>query len=302
MAEVVFGWAIRTRTVKGSFWSDEDIAELTPMTRFVFIGLFAVADREGRFPDRARKVKRLLFPGDNIDVEEAMGALEMAGFLVRYVVNGLKLVQIRNFKKHQNVHPSEAKSTLPGPPTQVGSKLGPTEIQLEKGPIQRESRSEPSEPSEPSTKVHTQGTAVRETAPPVPTPPARVSEPPAPKPGTNAEIESRWNAAMQGFGLKLHAGQAGYHVAQKLYNESESDDEARAVAKHFAGTLSAGITKNPHKFVADYAIRKANWLASKEPVEATCGVRRCNDHPGGPYDRKGNCERCASAAQDEARA
>ncbi len=106
--------AVRTRMVRHAFWSDEDLAELPILTRFVFLGLFAVADREGRFEDRPRRIKRLLFPNDEIDVNSAIEQLAQAGLVWRYIIDRQPLAQIKNFRMHQRPHPQEAKSTLPG--------------------------------------------------------------------------------------------------------------------------------------------------------------------------------------------
>jgi len=136
----------------------------------------------------------------------------------------------------------------------------------------------------------------RDTHTTVVVPAARVSASPDPRPQpTNDQIASRWDAAMRGLGLDIACGQIGYHHAEMLFRRSASDAEAEAVGRHFVASLSAGINASPARFVADYAIRVAHWKNSLKPAATTGGITRCGAHPGGPYDRKGNCERCASA-------
>jgi hypothetical protein len=141
--------ALRTRTVRAGFWSDEDLSELPLFTRFVFIGLMVVADREGRFENRPRRIKRLLFPCDEIDIEAAITALAGAGFIELYVVNGQRLAEIRNFGKHQRPHPAEAKSVLPPIPLDPMESNG-TSVDPSQSPPEPSGSSAPSETSETS--------------------------------------------------------------------------------------------------------------------------------------------------------
>jgi hypothetical protein len=106
----------RARNIKPGFFKNEYLAELPAFTRLLFIGLWCVADREGRFEDRPRKIKMELFPADDIDVDAALGELEKSGFLTRYVVDGIRYAQIINFTKHQMPHHKEAASEIPAPP------------------------------------------------------------------------------------------------------------------------------------------------------------------------------------------
>jgi hypothetical protein len=105
----------RARNIKPGFFTNELLAELPPLTRLLYIGLWTEADREGRLEDRPRRLKMRLFPGDDFDVEEAMQALAAAGFIVRYVVEGVQYVQIVAWAKHQRPHYKEAPSTIPEP-------------------------------------------------------------------------------------------------------------------------------------------------------------------------------------------
>lgn len=105
----------RSRNIKPGFFVNEDLVELEYGARLLFIGLWTIADREGRLEDRPKKIKMSLFPADNADIDQWLQLLNNAGFIHRYDAEGIKYIQILNFKKHQNPHVKEAKSTIPAP-------------------------------------------------------------------------------------------------------------------------------------------------------------------------------------------
>ena len=105
-----------TRYIKHKFFLNEKLADLPATTRLLFIGLWTIADREGRLDDRPRKIKAELFPYENIDIIEGLGALAQDNFIVRYQIDELPYIEIVNFKKHQNPHVRERASTIPPPP------------------------------------------------------------------------------------------------------------------------------------------------------------------------------------------
>lgn len=81
--------------------------------RLLFIGLWCIADREGRLKDRPKRIKVEVFPYDDIDVEPLLAQLQENGFIIRYTVEEHQYIQVVNFHKHQNPHVKEAESTLP---------------------------------------------------------------------------------------------------------------------------------------------------------------------------------------------
>ena len=109
----------RTRDVKPGFFINEDLAEVDPLGRLLFIGMWTIADREGRLEDRPRRIKAELLPYDNCDGEQLITDLHAKGFLIRYSVDGINYIQIVNFSKHQNLHPKENESLIPAPPDDV---------------------------------------------------------------------------------------------------------------------------------------------------------------------------------------
>lgn len=103
----------RSRNIKPGFFRNADLLELSFEARLLFIGLWTIADREGRLEDRPKQIKLEIFPADNVDIEACLSSLASIGALVRYEADGKRCIQITNFLKHQNPHKAEQPSTLP---------------------------------------------------------------------------------------------------------------------------------------------------------------------------------------------
>lgn len=103
----------RARNIKPGLFSNELLAELPAFDRLLFIGMWCLADREGRLEDRPKRIKMELFPCDEYDVDAGLSRLADADFVSRYQVEGLSVIEIDNFQKHQNPHGSEKDSVLP---------------------------------------------------------------------------------------------------------------------------------------------------------------------------------------------
>lgn len=106
----------RIRTVKPELFKHEELCALSPLHRLVFIGLFCLADREGRLKDRPRSIKLEVAPWDDCDINAILNDLADSPdrFIERYTTrDGERLIQIRAFGKHQAINAREASSTLP---------------------------------------------------------------------------------------------------------------------------------------------------------------------------------------------
>jgi hypothetical protein len=103
----------RARNIKPGFFRNEDLAECSFGDRVLFIGLWTLADREGRLEDRPKRIKIEIFPCDTFDVERGLKELVRLRFIRRYVVNGERYIDIPNFKKHQSPHHTEKPSVIP---------------------------------------------------------------------------------------------------------------------------------------------------------------------------------------------
>jgi hypothetical protein len=105
----------RARNIKPAFFKNELLAELHAFDRLLFIGLWCLADREGRIEDRHKRIKMELFPCDSYDVEHGLTELARCNFLRRYEANGIAVIELTSFMKHQTPHGSEKDSVLPSP-------------------------------------------------------------------------------------------------------------------------------------------------------------------------------------------
>lgn len=117
---------MRIRSVKPDFFMDEDIAQLHPLTRLFFIGLWCAADSEGRLEERPLRLKASILPYDNFDCEQAIIDLATAGFIIRYSAAEKRIIQVRSFTDHQRITGKEAdaKSKFPPPPKDREESLG----------------------------------------------------------------------------------------------------------------------------------------------------------------------------------
>ena len=105
----------RARNIKPGFFTNDSLAEATPLARILFAGLWCFADREGRMHDRPKKIKAEILPYDDCNVDELLESLARLGFVLRYEVAGVRYIQVVNFDKHQNPHVKEQASEIPAP-------------------------------------------------------------------------------------------------------------------------------------------------------------------------------------------
>lgn len=102
----------RIRTIKPEFFTSEDIVELEPMARLLYIALWCEADKEGRFAWKPKTFKMRYFPADNCNIDTLADALVTRGLVCLY---GESLAFIPSFKDHQHINPRERDSVLPPP-------------------------------------------------------------------------------------------------------------------------------------------------------------------------------------------
>lgn len=104
----------RARNIKPSIMDNEDLSDLEPLTRLLFVFLWMLADREGRLEDRPKRIAAQALPYDrSANVDEMLKDLTEGGFIHRYEVGDHKVIQIVSFAKHQTPHGTEKDSVLP---------------------------------------------------------------------------------------------------------------------------------------------------------------------------------------------
>ena len=113
----------RCRNIKPGFFKNEDLAQCSHLARILFAALWCEADRDGRLEDRPLRLKAEWLPYDNADCDALLSELAFHGFIIRYVVNGLKLIDIPTFVQHQNPHRDEKSRNYPPPPKQAAQCL-----------------------------------------------------------------------------------------------------------------------------------------------------------------------------------
>ncbi|MCR4433808.1 MAG: hypothetical protein NUV70_07155 [Caldiserica bacterium] len=110
---------MRARDIKPGFFLNEYLAACSPHARLLFIGLWMLADREGRLEDRPKQIEASIFPYEKVNIEKLLKELENVPgdhpFIKRYEVNRKRYIQVVNFKKHQNPHRNEKESSIPAP-------------------------------------------------------------------------------------------------------------------------------------------------------------------------------------------
>jgi hypothetical protein len=107
---------MRARNIKPGLFKNEVLGASDPLLTLLFEGLWCLADREGRLEDRPLRIKAEVFPyRESLDINRYLTELERIGFVQRYNAGELALIQVLNFKKHQNPHHTEKKSELPAP-------------------------------------------------------------------------------------------------------------------------------------------------------------------------------------------
>ena len=108
----------RIRTIKPMFWEDELVGSLSPVTRLTFIGLFSLADDEGRLPGSAIGIRSRVFAYDEevttSDVHDALYHLHECRRIRLYGNPEQTFIEVLNFKKHQRIDRPQ-KSLLPAP-------------------------------------------------------------------------------------------------------------------------------------------------------------------------------------------
>lgn len=116
----------RSRNLKPSFFTNDKLAEVMPLGRLLFAGLWTLADREGRLEDRPKRIKAEILPyDDDANPDDLLRSLHEHGFILRYEDAGVRFIQVLAFSKHQDPHYKEKASVIPAPPGYANSPVTP---------------------------------------------------------------------------------------------------------------------------------------------------------------------------------
>lgn len=107
----------RIRTIKPDFWGDADVSGLSMQARLLLIGLFSMADDDGRFLASANAINGFVFPNDDVSSAKVRRLLQetvTSGVVHVYSVDGIQYGCLPNWHKHQKIN-RYTPSKLPAP-------------------------------------------------------------------------------------------------------------------------------------------------------------------------------------------
>jgi len=106
---------MRSRNIKPGFFKNEEVADMPPLARILYQGLWCYADKEGRFEWRPKKIKAEILPYDEVDINELLDVITCHGFVITFKLYDKTYGYIPTFLTHQRPHPHEAVSVIPSP-------------------------------------------------------------------------------------------------------------------------------------------------------------------------------------------
>ena len=87
----------KIRAVKPEFFTDEDMVELDPLARLLYIGLWCHACDNGHLPDKPKQIKLRILPADECNVDALLADLQEKSCLTR----DSGWITIPHFLRHQ---------------------------------------------------------------------------------------------------------------------------------------------------------------------------------------------------------
>lgn len=110
---------MRSRIVHPELLANEVLGKADPYCTILFVGLWMLADREGRFLWRPDWLRAQVFPYRTMDILPILEFLRQKNFIAQYEVDGDQFGIVRKFKEYQKIHPHEARSRIPAPVTVI---------------------------------------------------------------------------------------------------------------------------------------------------------------------------------------
>ncbi len=271
----------RARNIKPGMYKNEDLAECSIWARFIFPGLWMLADREGRLEDRPKRIKAELLAFDSQDVEPLLNELQARKFLVRYRNPDGSFIQISKFEKHQTPHYSEKPSVIKPPgfqesPAHEGTKTPGTLQEKESKSQSSRGVRNPLTPDSlnPDSGLSDFPTADSRILTPVPTEPVApgvASAPPVvarPKAKSKPKPESPSAATWEAYAEAYEARYSSPPVRNEKVNgqlaqvvKRLGSDEAPMVAGFFLGHQNALYVRAMHP--VDLLLRDAEKLRTE---------------------------------------
>lgn len=155
----------RTRLISPKFFTNADLYDAEVVSalplRLTFAGLWSVTDRRGIFR-WSRNLKPEVLPYDPCDILACLDALERAGFVRSYEVEGRKYGWIPTFTAHQTFHVRERPSSDPAPPWLASVPSGAAKVSSIESPVPSTAKAVPSPTGTASVTASGTGTGTVE--------------------------------------------------------------------------------------------------------------------------------------------
>lgn len=106
----------RIRSIKPSFWSDADVADMSRDARLLALGLISFSDDEGRFLASITAISGYVFPHDDLPprlVRRWLEEVEQSGMIRLYTVHRREYGYFPNWRHQRINRPSP--SLIPPP-------------------------------------------------------------------------------------------------------------------------------------------------------------------------------------------
>ncbi len=124
----------RIRTIKPELHSSASLARCSVGARWVFVGLFTLADDAGRIRDLPKQILGNLFPLDNDVTVEMVVAwldeLEAVCCIRRYSIDGSNFIYLPGWTDHQRIS-KPTPSRIPGPPQGIPGNPAESSVEVE---------------------------------------------------------------------------------------------------------------------------------------------------------------------------
>ena len=119
----------RIRTIKPEFFTSEQVMEISPLSRLLFIGIWPFCDDHGVHVASTKTLKAEVFPADDInisDIEDLMAELFSQRLVVEYSANGRNYWHITGWERHQKIEKPNYKHPFPYEQNQIVTKESAT--------------------------------------------------------------------------------------------------------------------------------------------------------------------------------
>lgn len=241
----------RSRNIKHSFFTNDELSDIEPLGRLLFIGMWTICNHRGEFEWREKKIKACLLPYDNCDIKKIAINLDKSGF-IRFYSDGDKIyVKVVNFLKHQNPHKNERDKGSDIPEFSEDSRqlIDLTRVTINRdksGENRDDSASDPADscfliPDSCSLNPETRS-LIPEVLAPEPKPPARKKKDPAP---STIVWESYSHSYMQRYGIEpVRNAKVNGQLGQFIQRVPK--DEAPMIAAFYVTHNNSFYVQNGH--------------------------------------------------------